>query len=408
MAQNQAATAARDRIDILDALRGFALLGILLANYVGFSGWAEMGEPARVALAGQAWAFWSIFLNTMLVEGKFYTIFSFLFGLGFALQLSRLENRGADGIATFRRRLLVLLGIGIVHMTLIWEGDILALYALLGFTLPFFRPWSERRLLLAAAILILLPVAGYAVVHAAGIPPTFGLYGLGERMFVAMGGIEGTNIGIEWRQREDWPSFFAWVLSGPPYRLGVFFESWRIPKVLGVMLIGVWAGRRLVAGELLGNRALLRSVALIGFLVGLPANAGYAAIGGLSQDNFTDGLLATVLYAVGVVPLGLAYAATFALLWPSAAPALRVFSSAGRMALTNYLLQSLFAIAIFYGVGFGLIGHVPAWTLYAIVAAVFTTQVLLSRFWLAHFEQGPMEWLWRLGTYGGQRPARAS
>lgn len=114
-----APASAGERFVVLDALRGFALLGIALVNYMGFSAWAEMGEPARAALAGAAWAFWSQFLNTMLLEGKFYTIFSFLFGLGFALQLSRLERRGADGIAIYRRRLLLLLAIGLAHMTLI-------------------------------------------------------------------------------------------------------------------------------------------------------------------------------------------------------------------------------------------------------------------------------------------------
>lgn len=261
-------------------------------------------------------------------------------------------------------------------------------------------------MLLAATALILFPIIGYAAIHALGIRPTLGLDRVGETMFVAMGGFEGsdTATSVMWRQREDWPSFFAWVLTGPPYRFGNFLESWRIPKVLGAMLIGVWAGRRLIRGQLLENRGLLKSVAMGGYLIGVPANIGYAMIGGLSQDSFTDGLLATVLYAIGVVPLGLAYAATFALLWPTASAALRVFAAPGRMALTNYLLQSVLAIVIFHGVGFGLIGRIPAWTVYAIVVAVFTAQVLFSRLWLAHFEQGPMEWLWRLGTYGRRTP----
>jgi|GEM_PF-2713230 len=258
-------------------------------------------------------------------------------------------------------------------MTFIWERDILTLYALLGLALPFFHRWSDRHLLLAAAFLILVvPIAGYAMVGVAGISPTFRLHDAGEAIFMALGGISGDNIYVAWLQREDWPSFLAWVLSGPPYRLGDFFETWRIPKVLGVMLIGLWAGRRLVVGQLLENRRLLKIVAAGGFAIGLPANWAYALVGGLAQDSFSAGLLATTLYALGVVPLGLAYAATFALLWKSAASLPSIFAAPGRMALTNYLMHSILGVLIFYGIGFGLIGRVPPWTIYAIAIAIFT------------------------------------
>lgn len=390
-----------ERIEVLDGLRGFALFGILLVNIIDWSGWgsASLPESQKVALAGPQWAFWFDFLRTMLIEGKFYTIFSFLFGLGFALQLARLERRGANGTAIYRRRLLVLLAIGITHLLFVWDGDILTLYAALGLTLPFFRRWPDARLLWTAVALLLLPIIGYSLVAALDISPTLGLNDLGDRIFIALGGELSEDIGIAWRQREDLVSYLAYALSGWPFRLGGFVESWRIPKVLAMMLIGLWAGRRLIAGRLLADRALLKRVALAGFLVGIPANIGYAAIGGLSQDSFTAGLKATVLYAIGVVPLGLAYAATFALLWRSGS-ILGVFVAPGRMALTNYLTHSVLGVVIFYGIGFGLIAAVPPWTIYGIALGIFISQVILSRLWLAHFQQGPMEWLWRLGTYG--------
>jgi uncharacterized protein len=402
------AAAPEERIRLLDALRGFALFGILLANIIGWSwGWYAAVAAERAGRPVPAVDQAAQFLHLLLIDGKFYTIFSLLFGIGFALQLARLEGRGADGLAIFRRRLLVLLAIGLIHLVLIWDGDILTLYALLGLTLPFFRGWSDLMLLGLAAALILLPIPGYALVAAAGIDLNLGLDDFGYRIFAQFGGVQGQEQELAWFRRDGWQAHIAWVLSGWPFRIGGLIESWRIPKVLGIMLIGLWVGRRLVDGRLLADRRLLRRVALAGFAVGLPVNLAYAALGGLDQDTFLAGFAATIAYAVGVVPLGLAYAASFVLLWDRAAPVLGMLAAPGRMALTNYLMQSLFGIAIFYGIGLGLAARLPVTTVYAIAIAIFAVQILLSNLWLSHFRQGPMERLWRLGTYGRRQPAPA-
>ena len=400
MRHDRAPRPKKNRIDILDALRGFALLGIIVINVQSWAGWWALYPPEQAAVSGgpeSAW--WYRFLLTSVVEGKFYTIFSFLFGLGFALQLSRLQLRGLDGTRIYRRRLLVLLGIGLIHMTLLWEGDILTLYALLGLLLPLFIRWSDRSLITAAVVLLLLPIAGVALFHWARIDPDLGLIDLGEHFFVAMGGAPGEGWRT-WLLRDDLRSYFVWTLPSLPYRFGLFFENWRIPKVLAIMLLGLLAGRRLVAGELINNRSLLRRVAVFGFVVGVPANIGYGLIGGLAQQEFSRQLAATALYAVGVVPLGLAYAACFVLLWPTARTILALFAAPGRMALTNYLSQTILGILIFYGIGFGLYRSLGPWEFTGIAVAIFVTQVLWSRLWLRHFAQGPMEWLWRQLTYG--------
>lgn len=398
------AVPAAERIEVLDALRGFALLGIIIINVREWAGWYALQPAEKDAVSGgPASTWWYDFLATSLVEGKFYTIFSFLFGLGFALQLSRIQRRGLDGIRIFRRRLLLLLAIGLIHMTFLWHGDILTLYALLGLLLPLFTSWSDRRLLVLAMFLILLPIAGVALVHLAQVDPDLRLYELGERLFAALGGDD--DRWRTWLLREDFRSYFAWTLASPPFRIGGFFESWRIPKVLAIMLLGLLAGRKLVAGKLLEDRALLRRVAVFGLLIGIPANIGYGLIGGLWQQEFSRVLTATALYAIGVVPLGLAYAACFVLLWPVARKVLALFVAPGRMALTNYLSQTILGIIIFYGIGFGLYRSLGPWEFTGVAVAIFAAQVVWSRLWLRHVKQGPMEWLWRLGTYAGQRPA---
>lgn len=400
------AVAAAERIEVLDALRGFALLGIIVANVRDWAGWFALQPVERAAVSGGPESAWRYeFLLASFVEGKFYTIFSFLFGLGFALQLSRLQRRGIDGIRIFRRRLLLLLAIGLIHMTFAWSGDILTLYALLGLLLPLFTGWSDRRLLILAAFLLLLPIAGVALVHLAQVDPDLRLFELSDHLFAALG---GDPAGWRtWLLREDFRSFFAWNLSGPPFRIGYFFESWRIPKVLAVMLLGLLAGRKLVAGKLLEDKALLRRVAVTGLLIGIPANVGYGLVGGLWQQEFSRVFAATVLYAIGVVPLGLAYAASFVLLWPVARKILALFVAPGRMALTNYLSQTILGILIFYGIGFGLYRSLSPWEFTGVAVAIFAAQILWSRLWLRHFAQGPMEWLWRLGTYGRRKAVSA-
>jgi uncharacterized protein len=388
-----------DRIDLLDALRGFALLGIVIANVPIWAGWFTLEPAARAAVSGGAQnAWWYEFLATALVEGKFYTIFSFLFGLGFALQLSRLQRRGLDGLRIFRRRLLVLLAIGLIHMVLLWEGDILTLYAALGLLLPLFMNWSDRRILVLAIGLLVLPIGGVAFVHVAGINPNLGLFDLGVRMFEALGGDD--EQWRTWLLREDFGSYLTWVLAAPAWRIGYFIESWRIPKVMAIMLLGLLAGRRLVAGTLLQDKALLARVVVFGLLAGIPANIGYGLIGGLGQEELSMKLIATALYSAGVVPLGLAYAACFALLWPKARAVLAVLAAPGRMALTNYLSQTILGIAIFYGIGFGLYRSLGPWAFTGVAVAIFAVQILWSRLWLRHFAQGPVEWLWRRLTYG--------
>lgn len=380
---------AAERIDLLDGLRGFALFGILLANILYWSGWLFLPHDRAIALSGETQFAVDAFLHKLLIDGKFYTIFSLLFGLGFALQLSRLERRGADGVRIFRRRLLVLLAIGLVHLCLIWDGDILTLYALLGLLLPFFRKWRERSLLIAALALLLLPLAAVPLFKALGWAPWTFFYELGDRI----GSSQGLKLGGEadWLARPDWHSRLVWAEAGSFFRIGMLLEWWRLPKVFGIMLIGMAMGRRLMTGTLLEDRKLLRRVAIWGAVIGLPFSLLYALDAKAGQDSWTA--------ILGTAPLGFSYAAAFALLWPHA-KWLGVLASPGRMALTNYLMHTLLGITIFYGVGFGLVNHLPPLGFYAVAVAIFAFQILFSRWWLARHAQGPMEWLWRCGTYG--------
>ena len=391
-----AATKRAERIELLDALRGFALFGILLANILYWSGWGMMTEDQRLALGGADAVTWQYRFHHLLVDGKFYTIFSLLFGAGFALQISRLASRGVNGLRIYRRRVLVLLAIGLVHSWIIWDGDILTLYALLGLVLPWFHGWRERNLLLCAFLLIfVVPGAGILLFSWLGWAPHEHFYRWSFAIAESLGADTTPNKAVAWLRRDDFMGWFSWALSGPPYSLGLRIETWRIPKVLGVMLVGMAVGRRLASNSLLDDPALMRRILILGLLIGLPASAAYALLPDQGQSDWPS--------LVGTVPLALAYAAGFVLLWPRARRVLQVFVPVGRMALTNYLTHSILGLILFYGVGFGLVGRLQPFGFYAVALAIFAGQVLFSRWWLGSHEQGPAEAFWRLATYGGKK-----
>ena len=388
-----APASGEDRLRVVDALRGFALLGILLANVLYWSGWGMVTDAQRLAWGGAAGDLWQYRFHHLLVDGKFYTIFSFLFGAGFALQLERLLRRGQDGLRIYRRRVLVLLAIGTVHSFLVWDGDILMLYALLGLLLPLFHRWRPRSLVVTGLVLVfLVPAAGIALFDALGWAPHEALYRLSFRIAESMGIDTAPEAALAWMQGEDWRSWAAWVASGPSFTWGLRLEVWRIPKVLGIMLIGMAAGRGLADGSLLANRALLRRVLAIGLLIGVPCSLAYAFWRGQGQADWPS--------LVGTLPLAMAYAAGFALAWPHASRWLGVFVAPGRMALTNYLAQSVLGIVLFYGIGLGWVGRLSLVQIYGYALALYALQAALSQWWLAHHAQGPMEALWRRWTYG--------
>ena len=390
------AATSSERIELLDALRGFALFGILLANILVWSGWVLMPEYQRVALAGQEAVTWQYRFHHLLVDGKFYTIFSLLFGAGFSLQIARLSARGAEGLRIFRRRVLVLLAIGLIHSWLIWDGDILTLYALLGLLLPSFHGWSERRLLAAAALLIfVIPPAGIWLFATMRWQPHQALYGLSFAMGEALGADTSLDKAVEWVRRDDFMGWFSWVVSGTPFTWGLRLESWRIPKVLGIMLLGMIVGRRLASGDLLDNPRLIRRVLALGAAVGFPASIAYAYLPAQGQTSWPS--------LLGTVPLALAYAAGFVLLWPRARRLLGHLAPVGRMALSNYLTQSIVGTLLFYGIGLGLVGRLQPLEIYGVAVLIFAAQLLFSRWWLARHEQGPAEAFWRMCTYGRRK-----
>lgn len=394
----------KERIDLLDVLRGFALCGILFANMPIFMGYAFMTDEARAALPFPAADHATTFLTHFLVEGKFYSLFSLLFGIGFSVQLLRARNDDKSFLPYYMRRLAILLFIGLLHLVLLWTGDILASYAACGFILLLFRRVSERTLLGWAAGLLLLPVLQYAVVMLAGgglhpgtpfeiagmhVRQRLGLFEAGTRMDTMQGG------------------YWLWLkanVAGAFFRYSNLFYSGRFFKVLAMFLLGFYVGRRQIVQRLDAHRPLLRKLLTVGLVVGIPCNLVLAWLMERGDDFPATrlGLAQAVVYAVGVVPLCLAYAAAFSLAWqqPAWQKRLRVFSPLGKMALTNYLLQTVLSLLLFNGFGLGLAGRVGPFAGVGLLLLVLAFEWVFSRWWLSRYQFGPAEWLWRSLTYG--------
>jgi uncharacterized protein len=391
-----------DRLPSLDTLRGVAVCGILLANVFVFFG-LFIAPPELLARVSSSAADRAVLaIEQILVAGKFYSVFSLLFGIGFGLQLAR---RGDDALPRFRRRLRILALIGAVHALLIWAGDILLLYALLGLTLPWFARRSAPQLARWTVVLLATPTLLYVAalvawrIFASSNPPDSSSAGGPPAEIleiIARGGTGGVFDALVANL-----IFFAG-------RWADLFVSMRFPKVLGMFILGLWLVRTGVVHQLDAHDRLLRRVRALGLGLGLVANiaAWWAGTRWPYLPPSAGGLIAVMAQAIGYPMLAAGYAAAVILAvrrqrWLSA-----VFAPMGRMALTNYLMQSVICVALAMGYGGGLWWRVGAAASWLIAAGIISAQLVWSPIWLRSHRLGPAEWVWRRLAFGESLPLR--
>jgi uncharacterized protein len=406
--------ASRDREIFMDVLRGFAILGIFIANLNGFSWYfPESGNTGPWLLPEQDHTM--AFLHHLFIEGKFYSIFSLLFGWGIALQIKRAAAKGENAVPLVKRRLTWMLLFGAIHL-MIWSGDIVFFYAMLGFIVLPMRRFSDKTLVIIGCVLILSPIAIYAaksywlVLNApAGI-----LFETGTKTMKAISGqtIQTDAEIAAYLKNASWWEVLQANVAGFFYRYGYLFFVSRVPKVLGVFLIGYALGRSGFYSNIQQHKKTLYSIIAVGILIGLPANYMLARYMSYHMEDYwqlnTKGLYQTIAYALGVVPLALTYVVIFMLAFQkkTMAKVLAVLAPVGKMAFSNYLLQSIIGSIVFLGAGFGYIGEVGPvyYTLFGVL--VFIGQIVLSHVWLTYFNYGPVEYLWRSATYKKWQPMR--
>jgi uncharacterized protein len=383
------------RIDAVDALRGFALAGIVFAHMI--EQFIAAMRPVGVWLVEpNIFDHLAMAFNGVFIMGKFFSIFAVLFGMSFAIMMGNAAARGSNFSWRFVWRLAILFAFGFIH-SLVYRGDILTIYAAIGFCLPFFYRLSGKTLWFIAVLLFL---------------------GMGRYLFYLL---TGTASLLDYDQSPESPVIAAYVellrngsfleiagenfahgfINKIDFQIGVFGRAY---LTLAYFLVGMWLVRSGIINNLDENRPLIRktlkwslglcavSFVITGvaftFIPDLMEFKSWLSVFAFSfMDLFNTGFTAVLMSGFLLLylrkPTG----------W------LGSLAPYGRMALSNYLLQSLIGTFVLYGWGLGLVGQLHDWQTFLLSIVVILLQVRLSKWWLSRYYYGPFEWLWRCGTY---------
>lgn len=393
-----------ERILFLDVLRGFALFGILLVNMDYFIHPFQiilMPIPESVTGINRAIAWFIKFA----AEGKFYTIFSILFAYGFTIMMQRAEMHQVKFIPIILRRYIFLLIIGLIHAFLFWVGDILALYSLLGFILILFRKAKPRTLLIWIIILLVLPLL-FTLLGAIGIEMGMSIPEFRQE-------IEKSFLAQEKEYKEQIQRAYSIYPSGGFFEITTqrFYDMGFMAfslifvglNIFAMFLVGLYLGQKKFFENLNDNTRILKKMLLIGLLIGMIGSFVYATMI-LDLSRFIPSLklfTASFFQMIGTPAMSLFYISLMGLIYVKNKNILKFFAAPGRLALTNYLMQTVICTMIFYGYGLGLFGKVNKLEGLILTFTIYIVQIIVSNLWFKKFEFGPVEWLWRKFTYLG-------
>lgn len=399
--QPEVPTTGAERLGKLDELRGLAVLGILVMNIQSFA--MVMSAYINPTAAGGTdplnmgvWAFGQVF-----ADQKFMTLFSLLYGAGVFLFSSRIAARGNDPTGLFFRRSCWLLFFGLIHGYMLWYGDILFSYALAGFVAFLLRKQSPVALMVIGAIGILVPFV----------------------LFMGIGGLVSLAPPESMaKEMEKWQPTAAFLAEQKAIYGGTWLEQspGRIKKTFEMQILGfplfifwrscglmLWGIALMKWDVLTGKRSRAFYKRMIAF--GLPIGLAFGIVGLWVHVRFNFDLAMSKFIGrqfnyFGSLFLTAAYIAMVMLSRSNRFT--QLLASAGRMAFTNYLGQTVICMMIFYGTGLGLFGELDRFQQFLIVIAICLFQLFSSDIWLKHFRFGPMEWLWRCLTYRKWQPLK--
>lgn len=404
-------TRAGERVVVLDVLRGFAILGILLVNAPLFFEplWSDVLSGPATGVLDRTFEL----ATEALAEGKFFTLFSLLFGVGVAMQMRRAERRDRRFAPFFLRRMAVLAAIGAAHAFLLWWGDILLYYAVLGLALvPLTRAPARRAVRWAGAAMVAPLVLNVGL---------FGLTSLASFDADAQQALaDDTAARIVSAERSAATALEAYSGTDLGAMIAVRVAEWSFATtglllngmvflILAMFLLGLAVGKAGLLEDLDRHGDTLRRARLAGFLVGVPATLTWLLV--RPPDVFTfdaSTLISTVGFVLGGPALSIGYAATLALATrdPAWLRRLTPLASVGRVALSAYLMQSLVMTTLALGYGAGLYGRIGPAAAMAMAVALLAVQLPLAVWWTRHFRFGPAEWVWRSLLYGRLQPMR--
>jgi len=388
----------KQRIEILDVLRGFALLGIIFTNILYFSGYSfipfdDLRQFPTFQLNERIYHFLDI-----IITGKFYTLFSILFAVGFFLQFSRNRESTIDFVKTYPRRLFILLLIGLIH-SLIWFGDILFMYAIIGFILILFRNIKIKYILGWSLFFMLLTVIiDFAILPFFNAPTTIVAENHAAVAHTTYPDMTAKAV-FETFQYGTITEIFFLNIHNLIWKWISFIPSGRFLTTLGIFLLGYYLGAIGFFQEKTKSTILLISSFIIGLLATISAQTWggnpYQFPPTLSNIFYKFLLLAGqifmcffyIIFILKIVQTSIGIRV------------LKYLKPVGRMALTNYISQTILLIIIFYNFGFNLFGRISLIAICGIAIFVLVLQIIVSNIWLKYFQFGPLEWIWRCLTY---------
>lgn len=430
----EAPAVPRERIEVIDLLRGVAILGILALNIFAYAMpaeaynttefWGASGPVDRAALA---------FITTFATM-KFLSMLAILFGVGMCMQTDRIEERAGSAAGIYVRRTFLLMGIGFLHVLLFWWGDILIIYSLAALVVFAFHKVRDGVLRSLAVVLFMVPVCccigpsalvltfmedlGKAYSGASQLIPMQDRPSVFEDAIPHISGnviedimkLQGLSgdpaalaIKAHYMANGSWTDVFVirmtdWAMIFCSTMLTFSF------CVMGLMTIGLLLGRHRVLAAPEENRDLLRMMIRVGLLVGLPFCMLAAWVG--NERSVTTQVYWMLCLIIGAPLLGMAYLGllTFWFGRPGMSGLKRALTACGRMAMTNYLMHTVVFTTIFHSWGFGLFGRFSHAELLLFAVPMWAFQLWFSPWWLARYEFGPIEWVWRWGTYGKKPP----
>ena len=414
-----------ERILSLDIMRGVVLLGILLMNINGMGLAGAYGDPT-VSGGDTGWNLATWITTNLSFEGTMRALFSLLFGVGMFIFMDRLEKKGAgiNAANIYFRRLLWLLIFGLIHgYLLLWTGEILYDYALMGFIVFSFRNLAPIKLtFIALALFSIGALWNYAdykkdikFVEDVALVKNYKLEG--KTLSRELQEVDMKWEKLEWERspagiaeyntnmRKGYLDVVAFLAPENKHSDIDWPYRWDLWDILSMMLLGIAMFKwNVLSAE--KSYKFYGIMASLGYLIGLSIN--YYEIHSIMEGNFS--LLsfskANITYDLGRVPVAIGHVGIIMLFCKL--PILKWLKSSlaavGKMALTNYVMHSVFAMFIFTGAGFGLFGTFQRFELLYIVFAIWILQLILSPIWLKYYQYGPLEWIWRNLSYLKKHP----
>jgi uncharacterized protein len=411
---------ALERIQSLDVMRGIVLFGILLMNINGMALARAYGDPT-VSGGATGWDLYTWITTNMLFEGTMRALFSLLFGAGMFILLDRMEKKGAGIKAAdiYFRRLMWLLLFGLIHAyLLLWTGEILYSYALMGFLVYSFRNMAPKKLIISALILFSIGTIWNYAAYKSDVK-------LMENVaLVEHYKTDGKALTDELKEAsEKWEeiqkerspeaiaeyntnmkkSYFGVVAFLAPINMHAekyYFYRYDVWDILSMMLLGIAFFKLKVLSAVKSYR-FYSIMALVGYGIGLSVN--YYEVQMILDNNFSKLSFSksNITYDLGRVAVAMGHIGAIMLLCklPILAMLKNALGAVGKMALTNYVMHSVFAMFIFTGAGFGLFGEFQRHELLYIVFFIWVFQLIASPLWLKYHYFGPLEWLWRNLSY---------